>query len=400
MTQIPLSGQAFKRNPKASLRRLLNEGPVIKQAIPGLGSAWLVTHYKPCQRMLKDSETFATDGRLAGRKFPNGTWSPPSMRYLAEDSILMQDAAGHRRLRSLADAPFRRVNIEHLRPQIRKLADDLLSEMEAKQQFDLVKGLAKPLPKLVISQMLGLPDQDVEWFSRLITIRHTADFIGGAGLYFRMGDLTRYLKTQFELCRSAPRAGLLSDLVNAGEGAERLTDEELIAMVLTLYTAGHETTTHLLSTALWTLFKHPDLKGAFRRDPEIRANAVSELLRFCFPVMSSSMRYCTRNIDFHGAQIKRGDLVLALVCSANRDPEVWERPNEIDFNRQPNRHLTLGTGPHICLGQFLTRAEAEIALEAVFERWPEVQASGALEAMPWISRFGVRGLKKLPVRIT
>lgn len=362
----------------------------------------LTTTYASCTELLKQTENFCVDGLNAGRKSKTGlAWLPKSMQALTEN-MLGQDDPDHRRTRRLVDAPFRRIEIDALRPSIERQTHQLLNKAIAKNgRFDFVTDVAKPLPLLVICDMLGLPETDVDTFIKWIKPVSSASNIWSLfGILGSLGKMTNYLRAEFEACRASPKPGLISELVHAHDEGEQLSDDELLATVVVLFIAGHETTTHLLSTGVWSLFKHNDVRSAVLDGTADMPKLVDEMLRYNSPVFMTKPRFARRDMEFHGQVLEQGTRLMALQGAANIDPAVYEAPETLQIDRAPNRHLTFGHGPHLCLGLHLARAEAEIAFQCLFERLPDLAPQKPLDDMKWYPRVGIRGLMELPVKTT
>ena len=212
--------------------------------------------------------------------------------------------------------------------------------------------------------------------------------------------MTRYLRREIEAVRRTPRAGLLSSLVRVRDEADALSDEELLAMVFLLLLAGHETTVHLLDGALVCLDRRPDVRDACRVDPSLLPSFIDETLRHFAPVQLSKPRFVTRDATLAGEPLRRGQSVIAVLASANRDPARFADPDVFDPARSPNPHLTFGSGPHVCLGLKLARIEAEVALTRLLDRCPDVRLAVPAEELPWLKRPGLRAVARLPVRLS
>jgi cytochrome P450 PksS len=192
----------------------------------------------------------------------------------------------------------------------------------------------------------------------------------------------------------------VTELVQAEAEGDRISDNELVAMVFVLFAAGHETTTHLLSSGVWTLLTTPGAAEAVRAmDEDARLVAVDELMRWCTPVQMTKPRFVKEDTELAGREFRRGDKVFALLAAGNVDPEEFRDPLIFDISRRPNRHVGFGTGPHQCLGLHLARTEADVALEVLFSRYPDLALEGDPMALRWITRPGLRGLKRLPLAL-
>lgn len=395
-----LHGAAYKRDPWPVLKTLVSEGPFVPVQVPILGTITAATHFEVCQTILKDTGRFAVDARNAGKMSQMGIPFMPKRLRLVADNMLANDDPKHRRLRRLADAPFRRAAIEDLRPAIATECAALLDAMEQKADPDLVRDLARPLPLIVICELLGLPREDrakfTEWMSRFTS---AGSLRGLLTLWPTLGRMIAYLRAEIAARYASPKPGLVSELVHAEVDGERLSEDELVSMIFILFVAGHETTTHSISSATEYLMRDHGLRDAFMSPETNTADACEELLRYLAPVRSTNAKFVREDTELAGRHFKRGDRVLAYLAAANMDTSEFDDPFTIDFNRQRGHQLGFGSGPHICLGLHLARAELQIALKQVFERFPEMQPLQAQEDLDWIHQFGLRGLNRLPVRL-
>lgn len=398
--RFDLKGQAFKRDPLPTFAAMRAVGPVVQSRIPLLGTVSFVTTYAEAEALLKDTDRFAVDAFRAGKRSVMGVawWMPRQIRLLASN-MLTKDDPDHRRLRRLVDTAFHRRSVDAYRARIAAIADALIDGLAVAPDGDLVRHLARALPLQVICELLGLPPADRPKFIRWMAAMSSVDSPYGV---FRMlpaiNRLSDYLRDQFELRRRAPADDLITGLVEAEEAGDQLSPDELLAMCFLLFVAGHETTTHLISGGVPALLQHPEelvwLKADWSRAP----TAVDELLRFVSPVQMTKPRFAREDTDFAGVPVKRGTPLMALLASANADPAVFDAPERLDLARRPNRHLAFGSGPHLCLGLTLARAEAEIALERLFTRFPDLGLAVPEDELRWTRRIGLRALERLPVR--
>ncbi|MEN8877202.1 MAG: cytochrome P450 [Hyphomonas sp.] len=264
---------------------------------------------------------------------------------------------------------------------------------------DLVEGLCRQLPLLVIYDLLGFSG---EIRNKLDSVLHgltaTANIFNVLRGLMKLGAVQRMLAEEFERVRHEPGPGLVTELVHAEADGDRMSNDELVAMVFVLFIAGHETTKHLISSAVYTLLTEPDAADQYRSmDDDARGIAVDELMRYCAPVQMTKPRHAREDLEFHGLSMKRGERLVALLAAANIDQRVFEGPRNLDLTRRPNRHLGWGGGPHICLGLHLARAEAQAALDCLLDGWPGLALGIEPEQLKWIPRSGLRGLKQLPV---
>jgi cytochrome P450 len=192
----------------------------------------------------------------------------------------------------------------------------------------------------------------------------------------------------------------VTELVQAEADGERLSEDELLAMVLVLFVAGHETTTHLISTSVVDLLAHPDQLDLLKSNPSLMPNAVEELQRHNSPVQATKPRMTRKDMEFHGVRLKQGDRVMGLLASANADPVHFSDPLTLDLKRENPRHLGYGGGMHLCLGMHLARLESEIALTRIFERWPDLALAVPASEVRWLARPGMRGPLVLPLKLS
>jgi cytochrome P450 PksS len=207
----------------------------------------------------------------------------------------------------------------------------------------------------------------------------------------------RYLRRFFKVRRRDPRDDLASALIQAEESGDKLSEDELLAMVFLLLVAGHETTVNLIGSGVLALLEHPSQLEKLRAEPTLMKSAVEELLRYTAPVFMATERYAREDVTLHGVTIPRGEMTLGVIGSANRDETVFENPDTLDITREPNRHLSFGQGIHFCLGAPLARMEAQIAVGTLLRRMPELRLKVAPDKLRWRPSMILRGLDSLPV---
>jgi cytochrome P450 len=211
--------------------------------------------------------------------------------------------------------------------------------------------------------------------------------------------MKRYLEGRLQAARETGGEGLIAELVRVEKEGGRISSEEMVAMVFLLLGAGSETTTHLIGGSVYELSRAPALRDWLEEDWG-RANlAIEEFLRFISPVQFTKPRFVMKDIEFGGVRLKKGDKIMAMLAAANMDPDANSRPEKLDLERRPNRHLSFGTGIHFCLGHQLARIEGKCALEALFKRWPQLALAVPPESIRWRQRPGLRAIEKLPVAI-
>lgn len=314
--------------------------------------------------------------------------------------LISSDPPTHTRLRALINKAFTPRVIEQLRPRIQALVDSLLDRVVERGEMDVIADLAYPLPATVIAELLGAPAEDRDrfklWSEEILafqgTGRATTDVLQRS--QHGVGEMRAFLMDLLVERRRAPRADLLSRLVEAEAEGDTLTEAELLTTCVTLLTAGHETTTNLIGNGLYTLLRHPDQLARVRAQPELLPMAIEEMLRYESPLQRNPRRVAA-DIVLRGKQLRRGDFVLQVLGAANRDRAQFPDPDRFDVTRQANRHVAFGFGVHFCLGAPLARLEALIAIRTMLRRLPRLQLTGGAAA--WYEHGLLRGLRTLPV---
>ena len=404
--RIDFTSREYRARPFEAFGRLRDQGAVVPARMAIVGDVWLVTTYEAVQEVLKNDKLFCRDPRNAGRR---NFWIFQFMLFglfrRLTQNMIAADEPDHRRLRSLVDQAFQRESIADLRPRIEELAEAQAIQLERvasngnpSTTVDLVEHFARPLPLSVICEVLGLPGEDrshfKKWFSSFAEIDSVWKiFKVVPGLRKTM----RYLRDQIGQVRRTPRPGLITALVEAEQAGDRLNDDELLSMVMLLLLAGHETTVHLISNSILTLFQWTDVRRELCNDWTRVESAVEEMMRYTSPVQFAKPRFVTNDVAFHGQPFRRGDAVLPVLAAANCDPRRFDKPDEFQIDRPENYHLGFGAGPHVCLGLKLARAETQIALERLFTRYPDLSPAFPVTQPDWSRRLGMRSLKTLKV---
>ncbi len=207
----------------------------------------------------------------------------------------------------------------------------------------------------------------------------------------------RYLKKLIKERRTHPKDDLITALVQAKDGNDQLSEDEILAMIILLLIAGHETTVNLIGSGSLALLEHPDQLTMLCSEQEYMKTAIEELLRFVCPVEMATERYAREDIEIAGTTIPRGELVMAVIGSANRDEHYFENPDMLDITRKNNKHLAFGHGVHFCLGAPLARLEGQIAITTLIQRMPNLRLNIAPDQVCWRGTFVIRGLETLPV---
>ncbi len=399
--KIDLVSQAFARDPFPTYASLREAGPVFQTRLPLLGKTWVATTYHAAGEVLKDDETFVMEAKKVGKTLFSGILRlMPRTLQVVSEHMLTRDNPDHRRLRRLVEQAFSRHSVENMRGRIGVLCDGLLDGLASKQTVDLLDEWSRPLPVAVICELLGLPDEDrpkfTRWANALFSSMSVFGMLRALPAMFR---LVKYFRRHFEQCRQQPRPGLMTALVQAEQDGDKLSEHDLLAMAILLLIAGFETTVHLLSGGTLALMKTPEQKERLLNDWSLLPPAVEELLRFVSPVHMAQPRYVSREMEFHGQSLRRGDRIVALLGAANADPARFPDPAKLDLSRSPNPHVSFGLGIHFCLGAQLARAEAQVGFERLFTRFPRLALAVADSELRYTGNMAFRALVALPVRL-
>ncbi len=388
---------AFRRDPFPWYRALREQAPALEHPDVGV----VLSRYEDIDRVLRDDRFGVATPNPWRELF--ATMAPASMRLISENALLFIDSPQHGRVRRLVSKAFSPRRVEALRPRLEAMIDQVLDEVDGASSFDVMDAVAGPFPIMAITELLNVPDGDRERLHEW-TVAITAfdelpiDFevLESAGV--AADAFLAWASDLVELRRGAPGDDLVSALIAAEEDGEHLTRDELLAMIVLLLVAGHDTTMSLISTGLLLLLQHPAAAAEVREDPAVVPAAIEEILRFLGPlqVASGGGRWPAEPIEVAGTVIQPGTSVRLLLGSANRDPAVFADPDTFDIHRSDLGHLAFGKGVHFCIGAALGRLEGQIVIPAVLRRFPRLSLE---QAEPeWRETFVTRQLAAMPVR--
>jgi cytochrome P450 len=317
---------------------------------------------------------------------------------MASASVGSMDSPEHTRLRRLVASAFTARRIEALRPRAQEIANTLLDAMiERGAQADLADSFAWPLPITVISEMLGIPYADRgrfrDWTDQSMALSATDREV----ILEANSKLYAYISGLVEQRRAEPTDDLLGLLVAARDNEDRLSEDELVTFGQGLLVAGHETTANQIGNFVFTLLSRRELWEQLVADPDLVPKAVEELLRWIPLGASGRARIATEDLELGGRLIRKGDAVVAQSASGNRDPEVFENPEAIDFLRVEKPHLSFGHGVHHCVGAQLARMELQVAIGTLVRRLPGLRLAVPADEVRWRTDRLVRGVQALPV---
>ena len=364
--------------------------------------AWLVVHHEQARAALND-QRLSKDMHAAlvanATVVSEGLPGPAFARHM-----LTVDPPDHTRLRGLVSRAFSPRRIEGLRSRIQTIVDDLLDDIAADgpdSRVDLVARFAFPLPFTVICELLGVPEPDRDALGRgltgLLVPTSTPEQYAKAKL---ASDTVVELLEQLVATKSRdPGDDLVSALIAARDGDERLDTRELLSTIFQLIVAGHDTTASFIGNSVVALFRNPAQLVALREQPQRLESALEEFLRFDAPVPHSTFRYAAEPVDLGGVTIPGGAQVIISLAAANRDELVYDDAEVLDIDRSGVRHLAFGHGIHHCLGAPLARLEGNIALATLLRRFPQLRLAVADDELRWGHGDGLvlRGLTELPI---
>jgi cytochrome P450 len=362
---------------------------------------WLISRYADVDALLRDRRFGRTYLHTAthdemGRPAPPD-WHAPFWD-LINAGILDMEPPDHTRVRRLVAKAFTPRFVESLRPRVHAVFDRLLDQVAGAGEFDMLPMLAEPLPVIVIAEMLGVPEADHHllrpWSADIVKMYelHPSESAQRDAVRASL-EFSAYLRGLAQDRRSDPGEDLISGLVHVIDEGEMLTEDELVGTCVLLLNAGHEATVNATLLGWWALFRHPDRLKELREDPDLLPTAIEELLRFQTPLPMFE-RWVLEPFELHGVEIPKGAELGLLFDSANRDPEVFEEPDDLRVDRKPNPHLTFGAGIHFCLGAPLGRMELQISFDTLLRRFPNLEL---VEEPRFRPNYVIRGLEGLRV---
>jgi len=425
---LNLQREEIRANPYPFYEQLRNQDPIHWDEELGF---WVLTRYADIDSLYTDERFSRAQGLMRGfQRLSEAAQQIAEPVYQSfSQTVFYADPPYHTHLRGLMNHAFTPRRVERLRPTIQNLVDELLDAAQAKNEIDVIRDLAYPLPVMVIAELLGLPASDrarfKKWsddlFAILGTVRHKpSDLLERAAQ--SLNEMTDYVKNLSHKRRESPQDDLLTALLSVTEddhlacphphdsaslqatgelireqdayASSTLTEEELVANINILLSTGHETTTHMIGNGLLALLQYPDQLRKLQAQTSLLAPTIEEMLRYDNPVQIT-YRSALEAANIKGKQIRKGDLVNTILGSANRDPERFSNPDRFDIIRNEGRHLGFGVGIHFCIGAPLVRLEAEIVFETILRRFPKI--SLATESLEWQEHPIFRGLKSLRV---
>ncbi|MFG2885505.1 cytochrome P450 [Streptomyces sp. NPDC048297] len=389
---------AFLADPYPAYAELRARGRVLRYEPT---DQWLVPHHADVSALLRDRRLGRTyQHRFSHEEFGRG--APPAghepFHTLNDHGMLDLEPPDHTRIRRLVSKAFTPRTVERLKPYVVGLAGELVAGLVDAGGGDLLADIAEPLPVAVIAEMLGIPEAD-----RGLLRPWSADICGmyelnpgeetAARAVRASVEFSAYLRELIAERREEPGEDLISGLIAAHDGGDRLSEQEMISTAVLLLNAGHEATVNATVNGWWALFRHPGQLAALRADHSLVPTAVEELMRYDTPLQLFE-RWVLDDIEIDGTTIPRGSEVALLFGSANHDPEVFADPGRLDLTRVDNPHISFSAGIHYCIGAPLARIELAASMTALLERAPTLTLAADPERRP---NFVIRGLKGLSV---
>jgi cytochrome P450 len=362
---------------------------------------WLVSRFADVNALLRDRRFGRTYHHVATHAEMGRPSEPPShgpFWHLIRNGILDMEPPDHTRVRALVSKAFTPRMVEGMRGRVQDMMDALVDDVSGTGEFDLIARIAEPLPVAVIAELLGVPERDRHllrpWSADICGMYELNPSEETARTTVRACiEFSDYLRTLSRERRAAPREDLISALAQVVDDGERLSEDELIATCVLLLNAGHEATVNVTGNGWWSLFRNPEQLAKLRADAALVPRAIEELMRWDTPLQMFE-RWVLEDVEICGATVPKGAELGLLFGSSNRDPAVFDRPDELDIGREPNAHVSFGAGVHFCLGAPLARLELETSFATIVRRLP---ALAVLEEPAWKPSYIIRGLRELRV---
>ncbi len=355
--------------------------------LPYGGEGWLLVRYA-------DVRAVTTDRRFSraaavGPQTPRLTVQPPG-----GSALTLMDAPGHTRLRKLLSAAFTARRVAELKPRVEQITRELLADLRS--PADLMTSFALPLPVRVICELMGVPYDDRDHFSRLATMLLSSTAHSQAEVSQAVDELSEYLADLIDARRARPSDDLIGALIQARDAEDQLSEQELLTMCGTILAAGYENVANAIGNFTLLLLTERQLFDRLHAEPELLPDAIEELLRYVVSGLAvSHPRIATEDVELGGVLIGKGEAVFTSMPAANHDPAVFTDPDLIDLTRTDNKHLAFGYGMHHCIGAALARLELQVALGALIAAFPTLKLEP--DAVQWKLGFTVRGPSRLLV---
>lgn len=387
----------FDLNPHSTYSYLRNNAPVYFWAAR---NAWIFTRYHDVVAVIREPR-LSTSYWLWEYTPPQ----PPEEARTAFDrlqasAIFFLSDADHLRLRKLINPVFAPSAMERMRGQVQEIVDDVIASFDGRERIDAIADLVKAIPLRTISRVLGIPrefEAEFRAFGETI-ILGVNPFMTPEQRAAITAEIPRGVELLGQIIedrRRNPGSDILSALIQMEEQGDRLSRDELISLVTGLIGAGAETTIYLIAFAIYSLLKHPDQLTLLKSQPTLIRGAMEEVMRFDSPGKGVA-RFASEALELNGAKIHKGQMVVASLTSAMRDPDVFPNPDVFDIRRDQSNNIAYGHGPHYCVGRALARIEAQVAISTLLQTYPDLELAGE----PTFSFHAfVRKMESLPLRL-
>jgi len=389
----------FHANPYPLFDRLRQEDPVHKSSF----GTWIITRYADAVSILND-KLFQVDNLPERLHLKSSYVKEGDLQTLSQTInqwFLFLNPPDHTRLKRVVTPAFSPTAVEAIRQKIQAIVDDLLAKVQPKGEMDIIKDLASPLSALTIAEIFGFPKEDyqklIHWSSEEFFILQQPWSLEA---YQHQNQIfienKEYLIEKVAECKKQPNDGLISYLINQKNIQNQLTEEEIISTCILINAGAQDSTRSLIGNGILALLTHPESLVYLQQNPREIKNAVEEFVRYDSPIQYVARR-AMEDVKIAGKLIPEGDTVIVYIGAANRDPEEFPNPDQLDFTRQ-NRHIAFGSGIHHCLGIFLAKIEAQIAINSIIQNLPNLSIN--TNKLEWHESIALRGLKTLPVKFT
>ncbi|MCS4304856.1 cytochrome P450 [Chryseobacterium sp. BIGb0232] len=400
--KVDFTNPEFIQNPFPVYAYMRETSPIKKVSFGNGQAFWMVTKYEDAIQIFRNP-IFVKDIRKVTPQ--EGKESAMNNSMLFSHHLLNMDPPEHTKMKRLIQKAFTPKLVEKMRPQIQKMANDLIDvKVATADSMDIISEYALPLPISIISELLGIPSKDKELFRRWSNIILNIDSNVSAEermtlIPSAIQGFTEYLHQILDERRKQPKEDLITALLQAQEEDENLNEQELLSTIFLLFAAGYETSVNLIGNGILLLIENPSQLDKLRQNPTLIHSAIEEMLRKDPPVLLASERYPIEDTEINGTLIPKGELVLICIGSANHDECKFVEPDKFDIERKDNKHLSFGSGIHFCTGASLGKVEAEIAICTLLERFPHFSLAENT-VLKFKMNSIMRGLDKLPIVFT
>ncbi|MBG0744343.1 MAG: cytochrome P450 [Cylindrospermopsis raciborskii KL1] len=389
----------FHANPYPLFDRLRQEDPIHKSIF----GTWIITRYADAVSILNDKR-FEVDNLPERLQLKSTYLKEGDLRTLSQTInqwFLFLNPPDHTRIKKVVTPVFSPTAMEAIRQKIQVIVDNLLAKVKQKGEMDIIKDLASPLSALTIAEIFCLPKEDykklIYWSSEeFLILQQPWSLEAYQHQNQVMLENKEYLVKKVAEYKKEPNDGLISYLINQANIENQLTEQEIISTCILINTGAQDSTRSLIGNGILALLTHPEKLVYLQQNPNEIKNAVEEFVRYESPIQSVARRPM-EDVEIAGKIIPNGDTVIVHIGAANRDPEEFPNPDQLDFNRR-NRHLAFGGGIHHCLGIFLAKIEAQIAINTLIQSLPDIRIHA--NKLNWHESIALRGLKTLPVKFT